>query len=75
MSSTDPLANQVKGSMFNTMDKMGQEVAAFANKDQLSEMDMIKFNMAASRYSMVTNLTSNLVKELTEAEKQIAQKM
>jgi len=73
--STDPLANQVKGSLFNTMDKMGQEVAAFANKDQLSEMDMIKFNMAASRYSMVTNLTTNLVKELTENEKQIAQKM
>ena len=73
--STDPLTDRVKGSLFNTMDKMGQEVAAFANKEQLSEMDMIKFNMAASRYSMVTNLTTNLVKERTENEKQIAQKM
>jgi hypothetical protein len=73
--STDPLADRVKGSMFNSVDKLSQEVAAFANKDQLSEVDMIKFNMAASRYSMMTNLTSNLVKELTEAEKQIAQKM
>lgn len=75
MSTQGPLADKVKESMFGSMDKMSQEVAAFANQSEYSEVDLIKFNMAASRYNMVTQLTSNLVKELTESEKQVAQKM
>jgi hypothetical protein len=75
MAVTGPLADQLKGSMFNAMDSAGAEVAQYSGKTNLSEIDMIKFNMAASRYNMMTNLTSSLVKDLTEGEKQIAQKM
>jgi len=73
--STGPLANKVKDSMFNSMNKLADEVAKYANQENLSEVDLIKFQMAASRFNTMTTLTTNLVKELTEGEKSIAQKM
>lgn len=75
MSTTGPLANNVKSSMFESMDKLAGDVAQYANQQNLSEVDLIKFQMAASRYNTMTTLTTNLVKELTEGEKAIAQKM
>lgn len=41
----------------------------------LSELDMIEYNMAASRYSTLVSLGSGLVKNLTDTEKQVANKM
>lgn len=75
MERTGPLANQVKDSMFGSMEKLADEVAGFANQENMSEVDLIKFQMAASRFNTLTTLTTNLVKELTEGEKAIAQKM
>jgi hypothetical protein len=74
ISGTGPLADQIRDSMFNST-VSAADVAAFANNQDLSEIDMIKFNMAASRYNMITNLTSNLVKDLTDNEKWIAARM
>lgn len=41
----------------------------------LSEVDMIEFNMAASRYSTMVSMGSGLIKNLTDTEKQVANKM
>ncbi len=46
-----------------------------ATKGALSEVDMIEFNMAASRYSTMVSLASGLIKNLTDTEKQVANKM
>lgn len=73
--SNGPLADRMSEAMFKAMNSAAEQVAEFGNKDKLSESDMIKFNMAASRYTMITNLTANLAKNLTECEKQIAQRM
>lgn len=61
--------------MFATIQSKSDEVAQFANKTSLSETEMIQFNMAASRYSNMVSLASNLVKNLTDTEKQVANKM
>lgn len=70
-----PPANQLNGNMFGSMGNMADEIAKFANQHSLSEADLIKFNMAASRYNLISQLTSELVKELTDGEKAIAQKL
>lgn len=69
------ITSNVSESLFKTIDSKSNEVSKFANKENLSESDMIKFNMAASKYSMMVTLTSNLVKNLTDTEKQVANKM
>jgi hypothetical protein len=70
-----PLTDQVFGSLKSSMDKNAAEVAKFASKEELSEQDLIKFQMASSRYSTVVQMCTNLVKTLTENEKTIAQRM
>ena len=72
---SEPLADGVQKSLFGTMDKYAEDVAMYANKELLSEQDLIKFQMASSRFNMITQLATNLVKGLTDSEKAIAQKM
>lgn len=69
------MSNSVSNSLFSTIQAKGNDVAEFSKKDNLSETDMIKFNMSASKYQMMVSLTANLVKNLTETEKQVANKM
>lgn len=55
-----------------------KDVNAFRDKAKtgtLSEVDMIEFNMAASRYSTMVSMGSGLIKNLTDTEKQVANKM
>ncbi len=63
------------GSMTSSIDSLSAEIAAFASKDELSEADMLEFNMLASEYSMMMSLASGLIKTLTDAEQSVAQKM
>jgi hypothetical protein len=54
------------------------EVDIFSEKAKtgaLSEAEMIQYNMAASRYSTMVSLGSALIKNLTDTEKQVANKM
>lgn len=69
------MSNSVSNSLFSTIQAKSNDVAEFSQKENLSETDMIKFNMAASKYQMMVSLTANLVKNLTETEKQVANKM
>ncbi len=62
-------------SMTKSIERVAEEIAAFAASDSLEEEDMIKFNMLASQYSVMMSLTSGLVKTLTDAEQSVAQKM
>jgi hypothetical protein len=70
-----PLADRVQDSLLSNMNKQAEEVAKYANKAELSEQDLIKFQMVSSRYSMVSQMTTNLLKNLTDAEKNIAGRM
>ena len=69
------IAKSALGSMGKSIDKLSEQLATFASKDNLSETDMIQFNMQASEYSTMMSLTSGLIKTLTEAEQSVAQKM
>lgn len=54
------------------------DIDTFTNKAKtgaLSEVEMIEFNMAASRYSTMVSMASGLIKNLTDTEKQVANKM
>ena len=74
-SASGPLADRVQDSLLSNMNKQAEEVAKYANKAELSEQDLIKFQMVSSRYSMVSQMTTNLLKNLTDAEKNIAGRM
>ncbi|WP_290922184.1 hypothetical protein [Halodesulfovibrio sp.] len=69
------MSNSISNSLFSTIKAKSNDVAEFSKKENLSETDMIKFNMSASKYQMMVSLTANLVKNLTETEKQVANKM
>lgn len=69
------LTDKMTNSLIDSVNSRMSDVEKFANKTNLSETDMIKFNLAASKYSMMVTLTSNLVKNLTDTEKQVASKM
>lgn len=47
----------------------------YTGKGALSEVDMIEYNMAASKYSTMVSLASGLVKNIADTEKQVANKM
>ena len=52
-----------------------KELEEFEKMDKMSELDMIRYNMAASKYSTMVSLASGLVKNLSDTEKQVANKM
>ncbi len=62
-------------SMTGSIEDLSAEIAAFSSKENLSETDMIEFNMLATEYSTMMSLASGLIKTLTEAEQSVAQKM
>ena len=47
----------------------------FTGKQDLTEVEMIEYNLAASKYSTMVSLASGLVKNLSDTEKQVANKM
>ncbi|MDL2290703.1 hypothetical protein LJC09_01180 [Desulfovibrio sp. OttesenSCG-928-F20] len=47
----------------------------FTGKTELSEVEMIQYNLAASKYSTMVSLSSGLVKNISDTEKQVANKM
>lgn len=69
------IAHTALNSMSGSITDMSNEIAAFANKDQLSEQDMLEFNLLASEYSTMMSMASGLIKTLTDAEQSVAQKM
>ncbi len=69
------LANSALNSMTGSIDDISSQIAEFSNKSDLSEADMIEFNMLATEYSTMMSLASGLIKKLTEAEEGVAQKM
>ncbi len=69
------LVNNSINSMGGSIASAADEVAKYAAKEDLSDQEMIEFNAAASKYSMLMSLTSRLIKTLTDAEQAVAQKM
>ncbi len=69
------IARSAFDSMSGSIEDLSAQIATFASKDQLSETDMIEFNMLAAEYSTMMSLASGLVKTLTDAEQSVAQKM
>ncbi len=69
------LANSALDSMTGSINDLSTQIAEFSNKSELSETDMIEFNMLATEYSTMMSLASGLIKKLTEAEESVAQKM
>ena len=47
----------------------------FTKLKDLTEVQMIEYNLAASKYSTMVSLASGLVKNLSDTEKQVANKM
>ncbi len=62
-------------SAIKTTQKTISDFEKKAKSGSMSEVDMIEFNMAASRYSTMVSLSSGLIKNLTDTEKQVANKM
>lgn len=48
---------------------------AFQALATMDELTMIEYNLAASKYSTMVSLSSGLVKNLSDTEKQVANKM
>jgi roadblock/LC7 domain-containing protein len=48
---------------------------AFTSLPEMDELTMIEYNLAASKYSTMVSLSSGLVKNLSDTEKQVANKM
>jgi hypothetical protein len=72
LSSADQAYNKAKG----LVDTAQTDLATYMSKTgELSDSDMIKFNLAASNYSTRLSMVSGLVKNLADTEKQIANKM
>lgn len=55
--------------------KAREELDAFTTKTDMDEMTMIEYNLAASKYSTMVSLSSGLVKNISDTEKQVANKM
>lgn len=47
----------------------------FTKMENMDEMSMIEYNLAASKYSTMVSLSSGLVKNISDTEKQVANKM
>ena len=72
LSSADTAYNASKG----IVDQAQRELDVYMKKDgELTDSDMIKFNLAASNYTTRLSMVSGLVKNLSDTEKQIANKM
>lgn len=67
------LMNNIQNSMFSSLQTDQSQIAQMSNKKNLSDQDMIKFQMDASRYSTELSMTSNLLKTLSDNQKSIAQ--
>lgn len=48
---------------------------SFTGLKEMDELTMIQYNLAASKYSTMVSLSSGLVKNLSDTEKQVANKM
>ena len=72
LSSADTAYNASKG----IVDKAQEALDDYMKQTgELSDSDMIKFNLAASNYTTRLSMVSGLVKNLSDTEKQIANKM
>lgn len=47
----------------------------FTKLTDMDELSMIQYNLAASKYSTMVSLSSGLVKNISDTEKQVANKM
>jgi hypothetical protein len=47
----------------------------FQTLNEMDELTMIQYNLAASKYSTMVSMSSGLVKNLSDTEKQVANKM
>jgi hypothetical protein len=75
---TTPLASAEKAynASKGIVDKAQADLETYMKRtDELSDSDMIKFNLAASNYSTRLSMVSGLVKNFADTEKQIANKM
>ena len=57
------------------IDTAKKNLEQFTDKDELDELSMIHYNLAASKFSTMVSLSSGLVKNLSDTEKQVANKM
>jgi hypothetical protein len=57
------------------IDNAKTELEKFTGKKDLSDTEMIEYNLAASKYSTMVSLASGLIKNLADTEKQVANKM
>ncbi|MDR2161738.1 MAG: hypothetical protein LBO77_06340 [Desulfovibrio sp.] len=57
------------------IDTAKSNLDTYANKTELTEKEMIEYNLAASKYSTMVSLASGVVKNISDTEKQVANKM
>ena len=57
------------------IDTAKKNLEAYTGAEELDELSMIQYNLAASKYSTMVSLSSGLVKNLSDTEKQVANKM
>ncbi len=73
MSAQSVYGSAVSG--INVADKNIAEMMNNAEKGIASELDMMKLNMAVSQRTTLMSLFSNVIKAMTDTEKQIANKI
>jgi hypothetical protein len=61
--------------VLNPIDTAKTNLDAYASKTELTEKEMIEYNLAASKYSTMVSLASGVVKNIADTEKQVANKM
>ncbi len=68
-------SNTAMEAAFNGIKATKTELEKYNSQTSLTETDMIKYNLAVSQYSTMVSLASGLVKNISDTEKQVANKM
>ncbi len=72
----------IKSTSADGFNKAGEAIKAakgaldkFTSLTDMTEVQMIEYNLAASKFSTMVSMASGLVKNLSDTEKQVANKM
>lgn len=75
MADTTSYSSTAMGATAEAIETAKANLDTFTSKKELSEVEMIQYNLAASKYSTMVSLSSGLVKNIADTEKQVATKM
>ena len=75
MTQTSTYSTTAMTATSDAITKAKTALEAFTGLETMDELSMIEYNLAASKFSMMVSLSSGLVKNISDTEKQVANKM